>query len=53
MVTEVPPAVGPDVGEIEVATGPGGGGGGGATKVNWSADEVALAPPEGVVTVTS
>jgi hypothetical protein len=45
MVTGVPPAVGPEVGEIAVITGS-------ATKVKWSAEEVAEVPP-GVVTVTS
>ena len=44
-VTVVPPAVGPDVGEIDVTTGTG-------MKVNWSAGEVTLVPP-GVVTVIS
>jgi hypothetical protein len=44
MVTEVPPAVGPELGTTEVTVG-------GATKVNWSAALVAEVPP-GVVTVT-
>jgi hypothetical protein len=44
-VTEVPPAAGPDVGEMPVTAGAG-------RKVNWSADEVALVPPP-VVTVMS
>jgi hypothetical protein len=45
MVTVVPPAVGPLVGETEVTVGA-------ATKVNWSAALAAVVPP-GVVTVTS
>ena len=45
MVTVVPPARGPALGEIEVTTGA-------ATKVNWSAADVAD-PPPGVVTLTS
>ena len=44
-VTDVPPAVAPDGGERLVTAG-------GATKVNWSAPEVALVPL-GVITVTS
>ena len=44
MVTDVPPAVAPDVGDMDVTDG-------GRTNVNWSADEVALVP-YGVVTVT-
>ena len=44
MVTEVPPAVGPEVGAIEPTVGA-------ATKVNLSAEEVADVPPA-VVTVT-
>ena len=51
MVTDVPPEVEPEVGEIEVMTGAVGGGGG-EINVNWSADEVVEVPP-GVVTVTS
>jgi hypothetical protein len=50
MVTLVPPAVGPDVGEMEVTVGAGTGGG--ATEVNWSALSVGL-EPFGVVIVTS
>jgi hypothetical protein len=42
-MTAVPPAAGPPVGEIPVIVG---------AYVNWSADEVALVPPE-VVTVIS
>jgi hypothetical protein len=45
MATDVPPVVGPAVGEIDVTVG-------GATWVNWSAADVADVPP-GVVTVTS
>ena len=45
MVTEVPPPNGPAVGEIPMTVG-------GATKVNWSAADVADVRP-GVVTVTS
>jgi len=45
MVTEVPPAIGPEVGLMEVRTGS-------TWYVNLSAEEVALVPP-GVVTVTS
>jgi len=45
IVTIVPPAAGPDVGEIEVTDGV-------CTYVNWSADVIALVPPM-VVTVTS
>ena len=45
IVTDVPPAVGPAVGEIELTVG-------GPTKVNWSAAEVADVPPA-VVTLTS
>ena len=44
MVTEVPPAVGPLVGVIEVTVG--------TINVNWSADEVAEVPSV-VGTVTS
>ena len=46
MVTEVPPAVVPDVGEMLVNVGAG------AVKVYWSADEVADVPTD-VVTVMS
>ena len=45
MVTVVAPAVGPAVGEMLVTVGA-------ATKVNWSAADVALVPPA-VVTLTS
>ena len=45
MTTEVPPAVGPEVGRTEVTVG-------GVTKVKWSAEEIAEVPPT-VVTVTS
>ena len=44
-VTDVPPVVGPKVGEIDVAVGP-------AIYVNWSAADVAEVPPT-VVTLTS
>ena len=44
MVTDVPPAVAPEVGDMDVMVG-------GRTNVNWSADEVALVPYV-VVTVT-
>jgi len=44
-VTDVPPAAGPDVGEIEVTVGA-------ATWVNWSAADVGDVPL-GLVTVTS
>jgi hypothetical protein len=50
IVTDVPPAVGPEVGDSELTVGAGTGGG--ATEVNWSAVAVALVP-FGVVTVTS
>ena len=45
MVTEVPPAVGPEVGATELTVGA-------ATKVKSSAEEIADVPPA-VVTVTS
>jgi hypothetical protein len=45
IVTEVPPAAGPEVGDIDVTAG-------WAIYVNWSAAPVALVPPD-VVTVTS
>ncbi len=44
MVTDAPPVVAPDVGEMVETDG-------GDTNVNWSADDVALAP-YAVVTVT-
>jgi hypothetical protein len=50
MVTEVPPVLGPELGEIEVTAGTGAGGG--VTEVNWSVATGALVPLE-VVTVTS
>ena len=50
IVTALPPAVVPEVGETEPTVGAGGGG---ATNVNWSAGGLRAEVPLGVVTVTS